>query len=137
MTPETLSTIQTALLTALVGIIGLLATFIKTWLEKQNLKNQAEKIKIEQEIAQAKTEFGLKRMDHIVTNVVEEAEQKKQSGIQFTPEENAKILESVKAEVKAQATPETISAVASVVKDPDRYVETKIEAAVGKLKRES
>jgi hypothetical protein len=136
MSPEMVTTIQTTMMTAFVAITGVLTMYLKSWFETKSLKNQAEKIRIEQEIAQARIEFGLKRMDHIVTNVVGEAEQRKPTGITQTAEENAKILESVKAEVKFQATPEIVAAVASVVRDPDRYVASKIEAAVGKLKRE-
>jgi hypothetical protein len=134
MSTEMVSTIQTALLTAGLGILAVLTIFIKSWLEVKNLKNQAEKIKIEQEIKQTQTEFGLKRLDYIVTNIVSEIEQKKITGVNLTEFEKVRLFETAKIEIKSQVQPEIMEAVADIVKDPDRYIETKIETAIGVLK---
>jgi len=141
MTPEISTTIQTivisVVLPAIAVIIGMVANYIKKWLEVKTSKLESEKIKIEEERKQAAIEFGLKRLDHVVTNVVAEAEQVKPSGIKPTPEDNAIRLSNVQAEIKSQVKPEIIAAVATVVQDPERYITTKIEAAVGDLKSKS
>jgi membrane-associated protease RseP (regulator of RpoE activity) len=138
MTPETLATTQTAiigaLLAALVTIIGMGANYIKKWLEVKTAVLEVQKAKLEAEKQHAAAEFGLKRLDHIVSNVVAEVEQAKPTGSKPTSEDNSIRLSNAKAEVASQVKPEIMAAVATVVKDPERYITTKIEKAVGDLK---
>jgi len=141
LTPEMSTTIQTIVLSvvlpSIAAILALVAKYVMKWLEIKTSKLESEKIKIEEERKQAATEFGLKRLDHVVTNVVAEAAQVKPSGVLLTPEDNAIRLSNVQAEIKSQVKPEIMAAVATVVQDPERYITTKIEAAVGDLKSKS
>jgi hypothetical protein len=134
VTPETLSTIQTAIVAALVVIIGVVANYVRKWFEVKTAKLEAERFKIEADQKRAATEFGLKRLDRIVTNVVAQAEQEKPSGVKPTATENANRLSAAQDEVRSQVKPEIMAAVANVVQNPDKYVTTKIERAVGDLK---
>jgi hypothetical protein len=138
MTPETSSTIQTivisVVLPALAGILWWIGKYVCKWFEVKTAKLDAEKARIEAEQKQSATEFGLKRLDHIVSNVVAQAEQEKPSGIKPSATENATRLSAAQDEVKAQVQPAIMAAVATVVKDPEKYITTKIEAAVIDLK---
>ena len=138
MSPETSSTIQTivisVVLPAIAGIIALVANYVRKWLEVKTAKLETEKARIEADQKRAAAEYGLKRLDHIVSNVVGEAEQVKPSGSKPTVTENATRLSAAQDEVKAQVQPEIMAAVATVVKNPEKYITTKIEAAVGDLK---
>jgi hypothetical protein len=121
-------------LPAIAGIIFRVGKYWMKYFEVKTAKLESEKARIDEQRKHVDTEFGLKRLDRIITNVVSEAEQVKPSGIKPTLVENAERFSSVQTIVKSQITPETMAALATAVKDPERYITTKIESAVGDLK---
>ena len=78
----------------------------------------------------------MQRLDHIVNNVVKEIQQTRLTeDMQLTREQGKQLLTAAYNRVKAQVTADILETVKTVVNDPDRYLVTKIEAAVGELKQ--
>jgi len=125
--------ILTAALVAIVPIIGTIGTYavilIRSWLK-------AKIAKIENDELRAAADFAMLRLDRIVTNVVAEIKQTRASGEPLTKEQAKALLAKAYGMVKAQVTDDIMEIVKTVVKEPNRYVVTKIEAAVGAAKAE-
>ena len=125
--------ILTAALVAIVPIIGTIGTYavilIRSWLK-------AKIAKIENDELRAAADFAMLRLDRIVANVVAEIKQTRPTGEQLTKEQAKALLAKAYGMVKAQVTDDIMEIVKTVVKEPNRYVVTKIEAAVGATKAE-
>ena len=125
--------IVTAALVAIVPIIGTIGTYavilIRSWLK-------AKIAKIENDELRAAADFAMLRLDRIVANVVAEIKQTRPTGEQLTKEQAKALLAKAYGMVKAQVTDDIMEIVKTVVKEPNRYVVTKIEAAVGATKAE-
>jgi len=124
--------IITAVLVAIVPIIGTIGTYavilVRSWLK-------AKIAKIENDELRAAADFAMLRLDRIVTNVVAEIQQTRPTnGTPLTKEEAKALLAKAYGMVKAQVTDDIMEIVKTVVKEPNRYVVTKIEAAVGEQK---
>jgi hypothetical protein len=133
MSPEINSSIQTIIL----AVLTLITTVILPWLGKLVIAwFEAKTAKIKDDRARAAAEFALTRLDHIVTAVVAEINQSRPTGDILTKEQAKELLTRAYNRVKAQATDEIMESVKMVVRDPDRYTITKIEAAVGAAKDE-
>jgi ElaB/YqjD/DUF883 family membrane-anchored ribosome-binding protein len=98
---------------------------------------QSKTAKIKNDELRAAADYAMQRLDRIVTNVVKEIEQVKSAADkgQLTKEQKKQLLTVAFNRVKAQVHDDVIQAVNQVVKDSDRYIVTKIEAAVGDLKQ--
>ena len=125
--------IITAALVAIVPIIGTIGTYavilIRSWLK-------AKIAKIENDELRAAADFAMLRLDRIVTNVVAEIQQRRPTGEKLTKEQSKALLAKAYGMVKAQVTDDIMDVVKTAVKEPNRYVVTKIEAAVGAAKAE-
>ena len=123
--------IVTAALVAIVPIIGTIGTYavilIRSWLK-------AKIAKIENDELRAAADFAMLRLDRIVTNVVAEIQQTRAIGEPLTKDQAKALLAKAYGMVKAQVTDDIMEIVKTVVKEPNRYVVTKIEAAVGEQK---
>ena len=123
--------ILTAALVAIVPIIGTIGTYavilVRSWLK-------AKIAKIKNDELRAAADFAMLRLDRIVTNVVKEIQQTKPTSGALTEEQSKKLLTIAYNRVKAQVTDDILETIKTVVKDPDRYTVTKIEAAVGEQK---
>jgi hypothetical protein len=121
-----------AVMVAIVPIVGAIGAYsvilIRTWLK-------AKISKIKNDELRAAADFAMQRLDHIVTNIVKEIQQTKPTQTEPITKEQAKaLLGKAYNMVKAQVTTEIIDVVKTVVNDPNRYIVTKIEAAVGEQK---
>jgi hypothetical protein len=121
---QLLSTIIVTFLIPAVGYAGVLA---RAWVKSKIAKIQNDELR-------AAADFAMLRMDRIITNVVKEIQQTKPTTGALTKEQAKQLLSVAFNRVKAQVTDDVVEIVKTVVKDPDRYVVTKIEAAVGELK---
>lgn len=131
MSPEINSSIQTII----VGVLTLITAVILPCLAKLVIAwFEAKTAKIKDEGARAKAEFALARFSHIVDNVVAEIQQTRPSGDTLTKEQAKELLTKAYNRVKAQVSDDVMETIKTVIKDPDRYVVTKIEAAVGAAK---
>jgi hypothetical protein len=123
--------ILTAAMVAIVPIIGTIGTYavilVRSWLK-------AKIAKIKNDELRAAADFAMLRLDRIVTNVVKEIQQTKPTSGALTEEQSKKLLTIAYNRVKAQVTDDILETIKTVVKDPDRYTVTKIEAAVGEQK---
>jgi hypothetical protein len=121
----------TAVIAAAIPVVGIIGTYavvlVRSW-----LKAKIEKIKNDE--LRAAADFAMKRVDYIVTNVVKEIQQTRPTGGKLTPEEGTALLKRAYGLVKGQITKEVMDIVSTVVEKPDRYLVTKIEAAVGEVK---
>jgi hypothetical protein len=123
---QLLSTVITVFLIPAVGYGAVLA---RAW-----VKSKTEKIKNDE--LRAAADYAMQRLDRIVGNVVKEIQQTKPTdGGSMTPEKAKKLLSIAYGRVKAQVTDDIMETVKTAVKDSDRYIVTKIEAAVGDEKR--
>ena len=131
MSPEITSAIQTAILAILTGITAFvlptLFKIFKTW-------GEAKETKIRNDERRANEDFAMLRIDRIVSNVVKEIQQTKVTNKVFTGEDKTNLLKLAFKRVKGQLTDDIVEIFKIVVKEPDRYLITKIEAAVGDLK---
>jgi len=131
MTPEITSAVQTAILAILTGITAFvlptLFKIFKTW-------GEAKETKIRNDERRANEDFAMLRIDRIVSNVVKEIQQTKVTNKVFTGEDKTNLLKLAFKRVKGQLTDDIVEIFKIVVKEPDRYLVTKIEAAVGDLK---
>lgn len=125
--------IITTALVAIVPIIGTIGTYavilVRSWLK-------AKIAKIENDDLRAAADFAMLRLDRIVANVVAEIKQTRPTGEQLTKEQAKVLLSKAYGMVKAQVTDDIMEIVKTVVKDPNRYVVTQIEASVGAAKVE-
>ena len=123
--------------TVILSILGLVTTTVLPYaviLARSWFKARIAKIKNDE--LRAAADFAMTRVDHIVNNVVKEIQQTKLTGEQQLTKEQAKqMLTAAYNRVKVQITADIFETVKSVVNDPDRYLVTKIEAAVGELKQ--
>jgi hypothetical protein len=123
--------IVTAALVAIVPIIGTIGTYavilVRSWLK-------AKIAKIENDELRAAADFAMLRVDRIVQNVVKEIQQTRPTGEQLTKEQAKQLLTIAYNRVKAQITDDIMEIVKTVVKEPDRYLVTKIEASVAETK---
>jgi hypothetical protein len=124
--------IVTAALVAIVPIIGTIGTYavilVRSWLK-------AKIAKIKNDELRAAADFAMLRVDRIVTNVVKEIQQSRPTGGETLTKEQAKaLLAKAYGMVKAQVTDDIMETVKTVVKEPNRYLVTKIEAAVAETK---
>lgn len=135
MTPEILTAIQGIILAVLSGLAAIIAVaipfaikYFKEWMNAKTHKLRGDDIR-------AKVEFALIRLDRIVDNVVKEIEQGKETNdMPLTKEKADGLILLAFSRVKQQVTQEIIDNVSTIVKDPDRYIMTKLEATVWKTK---
>ena len=124
------------LTSVILGLLGLMTTTILPYaviLARSWFKAKIAKIKNDE--LRAAADFAMQRLDHIVNNVVKEIQQTKPTSEKPLTKEQAKQLLAVAYNrIKAQVTADIVDTVKTVVNDPDRYLITKIEAAVGQLK---
>lgn len=83
---------------------------------------------IEQKGLREMAEFAFKRLDHLVTNVVDEIAQTAAKNTGLTEEEKKYRKNLAVTRVKAQLTPSNENVLQQEVKDLDRYILTKVEA---------
>ena len=122
---QLLSTVITVFLIPAVSYAAVLA---RAWVKSKTAKIKNDELR-------AAADYALKRLDFIVTNVVREIEQTKPtSGGKLTKEQAKQLLTVAFNRIKAQVTDEVAETIKEAIKDPDRYIVTKIEAAVGELK---
>lgn len=123
--------------TVILSILGLVTTTVLPYavvLARSWFKAKIAKIKSDE--LRAAADFAMQRLDHIVCNVVKEIQQTKLTGEQqLTKEQGKQLLTAAYNRVKTQVTADILETVKTVVNDPDRYLITKIEAAVGELKQ--
>jgi hypothetical protein len=124
--------IVTAALVAIVPIIGTIGTYavilVRSWLKAKISKIQNDELR-------AAADFAMLRIDRIVQNVVKEIQQTRPTGGEPLSKEQAKaLLTRAYGMVKAQVTDDIMDVVKTVVKEPNRYLVTKIEAAVSETK---
>ena len=123
--------------TVILSILGLVTTTVLPYaviLARSWFKARIAKIKNDE--LRAAADFAMQRLDHIVCNVVKEIQQTKlTSETQLTKEQGKQLLAAAYSRVKTQVTADILETVKTVVNDPDRYLITKIEAAVGELKQ--
>jgi hypothetical protein len=123
--------IVTAALVAIVPIIGTIGTYavilIRSWLKAKISKIQNDELR-------AAADFAMLRIDRIVQNVVKEIQQTRPTGEQLTKEQAKALFTRAYVMVKAQVTDDIMEIVKTVVKEPNRYLVTKIEAAVSETK---
>jgi hypothetical protein len=124
--------IVTAALVAIVPIIGTIGTYavilIRSWLKAKIAKIQNDELR-------AAADFAMLRVDRIVQNVVKEIQQTRPTDGEPLSKEQAKaLLTRAYGMVKAQVTDDIMEIVKTVVKEPNRYLVTKIEAAVSETK---
>ena len=124
---QLVSTVIAAVIPIIVAIGTYGVVLVRSWLKSKIAKIQNDELR-------AAADFAMKRMDYIVTNVVKEIQQTKPTGDKITKEQAKQLLTVAFNRVKAQVTDDVLETVKTVVKDPDRYTITKIEAAVGELK---
>jgi sensor c-di-GMP phosphodiesterase-like protein len=123
---QLLSTVITVFIIPAVGYGAVLA---RAW-----VKSKTDKIKNDE--LRAAADYAMQRLDRIVGNVVKEIQQTKSTdGEPITPEKAKQLLSIAYSRVKAQITDDIMETVKTAVKDSDRYIVTKIEAAVGDEKR--
>jgi uncharacterized membrane protein YheB (UPF0754 family) len=124
---QLLSTIIVGFLIPAVGYAGVLA---RAWVKSKTAKIKNDELR-------AAADYAMQRLDRIVTNTVKEIEQAKSTMDKgpLTKEQKKQLLTIAFNRVKAQVHEDVIQAVNQVVKDSDRYIVTKIEAAVGDLKQ--
>lgn len=124
------------LTTAILAILGIMTSTVLPYaviLARSWFK--ALIAKIHNDELRAAADYAMQRLDRIVTNVVKEIQQTRPtSGAALTKEQAKQLLTVAFNRVKAQVTDDVYETIKSVVKDPDRYTVTKIEAAVGELK---
>ena len=119
--------LSTIIVAFIIPTIGYAAVLARAW-----LKAKIDKIKNDE--LRAAADFAMQRMDRIVTNVVKEIQQTKPTGVSLTKEQSKHLLTVAYNRVKAQVTDDILDIIKTVVKDPDRYTITKIEAAVHEQK---
>jgi len=124
--------IVTAALVAIVPIIGTIGTYavilVRSWLKAKIAKIQNDELR-------AAADFAMLRVDRIVQNVVKEIQQTRPTGGEpLTKEQGKALLAKAYGMVKAQVTDDIMEIVKTVVKEPNRYLVTKIEAAVSETK---
>jgi restriction endonuclease Mrr len=119
--------LSTIIVAFIIPTIGYAAVLARAW-----LKAKIDKIKNDE--LRAAADFAMQRMDRIVTNVVKEIQQTKPTAGALTKEQSKQLLTVAYNRVKAQVTDDILETIKTVVKDPDRYTITKIEAAVGETK---
>ena len=83
---------------------------------------------IEQKGLREMAEFAFKRLDHLVTNVVDEIAQTATKNTGLTDEEKKYRKNLAVTRIKAQLTPSNENVLQQEVKDLDRYILTKVEA---------
>ena len=120
-----------AVLVALVPVVGVIGAYLVV-LVRSYLKSKIAKIKSDE--VRAAADYAMTRLDRIVTNIVKEIQQTKPTGESVTPEQSKDLLKKAYARVKAQVTDDIMEIVKTAVKDSDRYIVTKIEAAVAETK---
>jgi hypothetical protein len=122
---QLLSTIITVVLIPAVGYAALLA---RTWILAKNAKIKNDELR-------AAADFAMMRVDRIVQNIVKEIQQTRPTGGEpLTKEQARALLSKAYGMVKAQVTDDIMEIVKTVVKEPDRYLVTKIESAVSETK---
>lgn len=115
--------LSTVIVAFMIPTTGYAAVLAREWIK-------AKVAKIKNDERRAAAEFAVQRLDRIVTNVVKEIEQKKETGAHLTKEETGQLLTDAYNGVKAQMSDDITAGVKTVVNDLDRYILTKIEAAV-------
>ena len=121
--------------TVILAVLGLLSSTILPYaviLARSWFK--AKIAKIENDELRTAADFAMLRVDRIVSNVVKEIQQKRPTGDPLNKEQAKQLLSKAYDMVKAQVTDDIMDIVKTVVKDPNRYLVTKIEAAVGEQK---
>ena len=119
--------LSTIIVGFLIPAVGYAAVLARAWVKSKTAKIKNDELR-------AAADYAMQRLDFIVTNVVKEIQQTKPSGAQLTKEQAKQLLTVAFNRVKAQVTDEIAETISTVVKDPDRYTITKIEAAVGEIK---
>lgn len=120
-------------LAALVPVIGVIGTYLVV-LVRSFLKSKIAKIQNDE--TRAAADYAMQRLDRIVTNIVKEIQQTKPTdGAPLAPEKARELLSKAYVRVKAQVTDDIMEIVKTAVKDSDRYIVTKIEAAVSEQKQ--
>jgi hypothetical protein len=123
------------LLVAVIAIIIPIVSTIGTYavvLVRSFMKAKISKIKNDE--LRAAADFAMLRLDRIITNVVKEIQQTRPTGETISVDKAKAYLNQAVAMVKSQVTEDIMEVIQGVVKDPERYFVTKIEAAVGELK---
>ena len=118
-------------LAALVPVIGVIGTYLVV-LVRSFLKSKIAKIQNDE--LRAAADFAMLRVDRIVQNVVKEIQQTRATGEPLSKEQAKALLAKAYGMVKAQVTDDIMEIVKTVVKEPNRYLVTKIEAAVAETK---
>lgn len=106
----------------IIPTIPLVYRLVKAYFEA---KIQAVEDRAKREAA----EFALKRLDHIVNNVVDEITQTSDKIRGLSEEEKSERKSGAFARIKAQLTPANEEVLQTQVRDLDRYILTKIEAS--------
>ena len=122
--------------TVILAVLGLLSSTILPYaviLARSWFKAKIEKIKNDE--LRAAADFAMLRVDRIVQNVVKEIQQTRSTGGEPLTKDQARgLLAKAYGMVKAQVTDDIMEIVKTVVKDPNRYIVTKIEASVSETK---
>lgn len=120
-----------AVIAIIIPVISTIGTYAVV-LVRSFMKAKISKIKNDE--LRAAADFAMLRVDRIITNVVKEIQQTRPTGEAITADKARDYLDRAVNMVKCQVTEDILEIVKGVVKDPDRYFITKIEAAVGELK---
>ena len=134
MTPEMLTAIQGIILAILSGLAAIIAVAVPFAIKYFKAFCEAKTAKLDGENTRATAEFALSRLDHIVNNTVNEIQQTKTTGEPITKEKAKELITLAYNRVKVQMAPEIESVVKTIVKEPNRYIVTKLEAAIWKSK---
>lgn len=148
MSPEVKDLIDQILLAVLTGIltVGLpmLYRIAKAWADAKIAKAHAEISAIDDQEERARAEaklrlveYSFNRLDHIVKNTVDEVAQSFSNQTALTDADKKLRLKTAYARVKSQVPADIQVTLSGVVKDFDRYLITKIEAARYKQKEKS
>ena len=121
--------------TVILAVLGLLSSTIlpyavilaRSWFKAKIAKIQNDELR-------AAADFAMLRVDRIVQNVVREIQQTRPTGEPLSKEQAKALLSKAYGMVKAQVTDDIMEIVKTVVKDPNRYIVTKIEASVNETK---
>ena len=121
--------------TVILAVLGLLSSTIlpyavilaRSWFKAKIAKIQNDELR-------AAADFAMLRVDRIVSNVVREIQQTRPTGEPLSKEQAKSLLSKAYGMVKAQVTDDIMEIVKTVVKDPNRYIVTKIEASVNETK---
>ena len=139
VTPAAAATVGDAwnqlLSTVILAVLGLLSSTIlpyavilaRSWFKAKIAKIQNDELR-------AAADFAMLRVDRIVQNVVREIQQTRPTREPLSKEQAKALLSKAYGMVKAQVTDDIMEIVKTVVKDPNRYIVTKIEASVNETK---